>query len=50
VPAPPGPPGPHVGAVDAATLCADMGLYVVSGVILIFLLEQFVQIGVKLRV
>ena len=45
-PASPGAPG----SVDTATLCADMGLYVVSGVILIFLLEQFVQIGVKLRV
>lgn len=43
-------PSPSGAGVDASTLWADMGLYVVSGVILIFLLEQFIQIGVRLRV
>jgi hypothetical protein len=36
-------------AVDPTAFAMDMSLYVVSGVFLIFLMEQFVQIGVRLR-
>lgn len=33
----------------SSAFAMDMGLYVVSGVILIFLMEQFIQIGVRMR-
>lgn len=35
--------------VNGTTFAMDMGLYVVSGVILIFLMEQFIQVGVRMR-
>ena len=35
--------------VDKTVVYVDMSLYIVSGVVLIFLLEQFIQIGVRLR-
>lgn len=38
---------PH--RTDQASFAMDMGMYVVSGIILIFLMEQFIQIGVRLR-
>ena len=41
------PPTPT--PVDSAAFAMDMGLYVVSGVMLIFLMEQFIQIGVRLH-
>ncbi|GAX84516.1 hypothetical protein CEUSTIGMA_g11936.t1 [Chlamydomonas eustigma] len=34
---------------DPTTFAMDMSLYVVSGVVLIFAMEQFIQIGMKLR-
>jgi hypothetical protein len=30
-------------------MAVDLGLYVVSGIVLIFAMEQFVQIGTSLR-
>jgi hypothetical protein len=36
-------------AVDGTAFAMDMGLYVISGIMLIFLMEQFIQIGVRLR-
>ena len=41
--------GPKAMSVDPTAFAMDMSLYVVSGVFLIFLMEQFVQIGVRLR-
>jgi hypothetical protein len=35
--------------VDGTAYAMDVGLYVVSGIMLIFLMEQFIQIGVRLR-
>jgi len=43
----PAPPPPT--AVDGTAFAMDMGLYVISGIMLIFLMEQFIQIGVRLR-
>lgn len=34
--------------VDGTTFAADMALYIVSGVILIFLMEQFIQMGARM--
>jgi hypothetical protein len=35
--------------LDGATFAADMAVYVASGVLLIFVMEQFVQMGLRMR-
>ena len=40
-------PGPHF--ANNASFAMDMSMYVVSGIMLIFLMEQFIQIGARLR-
>ena len=40
-------PGPHF--TNNASFAMDMSMYVVSGIMLIFLMEQFIQIGARLR-
>jgi hypothetical protein len=40
---------PYEYPVDGTAYAMDVGLYVVSGIMLIFLMEQFIQIGVRLR-
>ena len=35
--------------LDGATFAADMAVYVASGILLIFVMEQFIQMGMKMR-
>jgi hypothetical protein len=38
-----------LGHADGRAYAMDMGMYIVSGIILIFLMEQFIQLGARLR-
>jgi hypothetical protein len=49
IPPPPPPPAAAVAAPSSSAMAVDLGLYVVSGIVLIFAMEQFVQIGTSLR-
>lgn len=40
---------PAAGGVSGVAFAMDMSLYIVSGVIMIFLMEQFIQVGVRIR-